>query len=135
MMMVEKVLLKYSTDKAEKPILASVIRKTDVPMNILHADLSTEGGEIFISIDASEGKTSEVINLFKEHGLEIEEIKEAIHLDEDSCIECGACVSICPTDALKLDDDFSLILDEDKCVYCKACVPACPVRALNVRKL
>lgn len=133
--MTKKVLLKYSTERADEPILATVIREVDVPINILHADLTAEGGEIFVAIDASEDEVNEAINIFKNRGVEAEEIKEAIQLDEDSCIECGACVSLCPTDALSLDEDFSLVLDEEECVYCGACVPACPVKALSVREL
>lgn len=133
--MTKKILLKYSTEKADKPILATVIRETDVPINILHADLTAEGGEIFIAIDVPGEKVDNAIDLFKDHGLEVEEIKRAIKLDEKSCIDCGACISLCPTEALRLDEDYSLVLDEDKCVYCEACVPACPVRALSVRKI
>lgn len=133
--MAERVLLKYSTEKASEPILASVIRETDTPINILHADLTEKGGEILISIDAPEEKTRETIDFFQEEGVEVEIIKHVIDLDEDSCTDCGACVSLCPTEALYMAEDFSLELDEEKCVYCKACIPACPVRALEVKEL
>lgn len=133
--MTKKFLLKYSTERADKPIFASVIRKTDAPINILHADLSTRGGEILVAIDAPGEKVKETVELFEGQGIEVEEIKRVIQLDEESCIDCGACVSLCPTEALLLTEDYSLKLDEDKCVYCEACVPACPVRALKVRKL
>lgn len=133
--MTEKVLLKYSTEKADEPILSSIIKETGAPLNILHADLTPEGGEIFIGIDASEDKVNEVIELFKENGVETEKIERGIRLDEDSCLECGACVSLCPTKALSLTDDYSLKLDENKCVYCKACIPVCPVRALTLKKI
>ncbi len=133
--MTKKFLLKYSTERADKPIFASVIRKTDAPINILHADLTTKGGEILVAIDAPDEKVREIEELFRGQGLEVEEIKRVIQLDEEACIDCGACVSLCPTEALRLTGDYSLELDEDKCVYCEACVPACPVRALKVRKL
>ena len=132
--MTKKFLLKYSAERADKPILASVIRRTDVPINILHADLTAKGGEILVAIDALDERINETVELFKEQGLEVEEIRRVIQLDEEACIECGACVSLCPTEALRLTEDYSLELDEDKCVYCEACVPACPVRALKVRK-
>ena len=132
--MTRKVLLRYSRDKAEEPILASVIRQTDVPINILHADLGAKGGEILIAIDAPEDKAEETISLFRELGIGVEEIKKAIELDKDACIECGACVSLCPTGALSLTKDYSVELVEDKCVYCEICVPSCPVRALKLRK-
>lgn len=133
--MTGKILLKYSRKRAEKPILATIIRETDVPINILHADLTAEGGEIFISIEGPEDKINEAVKLFKKYGVKAEEVKEAIQLDEESCIDCGACISLCPTDALSLDKDYSLVLDEEKCVYCEICIPACPVRALDVRKI
>ena len=50
--MTRKVLLRYSTQKATEPILASVIKKTEILPNILYAELSTKGGEILLSIDA-----------------------------------------------------------------------------------
>ena len=132
--MTRKVLFRYSRDKAEEPILASVIRQTDVPINILHADLGAKGGEILIAIDAPEDKVEKTISLFRELGIGVEEIKKAIELDKDACIECGACVSLCPTGALSLTKDYSVELVEDKCVYCEICVPSCPVRALKLRK-
>ncbi len=132
--MTKKFLLRYSTERATEPIFASVIRETDVPINILHAELSEKGGEILIAIDAPEAQARKVVGLFKKRGVEVEEIKRVIQLDEDACIECGACISLCPTGALILTDDYSIELDEDKCVYCEACVPSCPARALKVRK-
>ncbi len=133
--MTDKILLRYSTEKADKPIISSIIRETNTPINILHADLTPEGGEIFISIDAPEEKVEKVVNLFKERGVDTEKITEGVELDEKKCIDCGACVSLCPTEALGLSDDDSLFLDKEECVYCRVCVPACPVDALSVRKL
>lgn len=133
--MVQKVLLKYSTEKADKPILASIIRETDIPINILHADLTPKGGEIFIELDASDEEVDEVIQLFEERGVETEKITHGIEFDEDICLDCGACISLCPTKALTLTDDCSLKVEEEKCVYCGACVPVCPVNALSVRKI
>ncbi len=133
--MSENILLRYSTEKADKPIISSIIRETDTPINILHADLTPKGGEIFISIDASEEKIEKIVNLFEGRGVHTEKVTESIELDEEKCIDCGACVSLCPTEALKLaDDDYSLLLNEEECVYCRACVPACPVDALSLKK-
>ncbi len=133
--MAEKILLRYSTEKADKPIISSIIQETDAPINILHADLTPEGGEIFISIDASEEKVEKVISLFEERGVDTEKITRGVELNEEICLDCGACVSLCPTDALQLADDDSLVLDKEECVYCRACIPACPVNALSIRKL
>ncbi len=132
--MTKKVLLKYSAEKAKEPILASIIKKTGTLVNILHAEFSAEGGEILLAIDAPEAEVNRVIELFEQKGIETKELKRAIQLDEEKCFDCGACLSLCPTGALRLTDDYSIELDEDKCIYCEICVPSCPVRALKVSK-
>ena len=130
----KKLTLKYSPKIVEKPVLASVIRETGVLANILYASIGAAGGEILISIDAPEAEVERAIDLFKREGVEVEEIKKAIELDEESCFDCGACISLCPTKALRLVGDYSLELDEEKCIYCELCVPACPVGALRVSR-
>ncbi len=132
--MTKKVLLKYSADRVKEPVLASVIKETGVLLNILYAEVSSGGGKILIAIDAPEAEISGIIGLFERSGIEAQEIKRAIALDEEKCFDCGACLSLCPTGALRLADDYSIKLDEDKCIYCGICVPACPVKALVVSK-
>ena len=132
--MTRKVLLRYSTQKVGEPILASVIKNTGVEPNILYAELSAKGGEILLAIDAPDEDTNRAIELFKQKGVEVKEIKRGIELDHDLCFDCGACVSLCPTGALYVTDDKSIELDENKCIYCKLCVPSCPVRALKLSR-
>ena len=132
--MTKKVLLKYSAEKAKGPILASIIKETGTLLNILHAKLSAEGGEILLAIDAPDVEVNRLIELLEQKGIDAKELKRAIQLDEEKCFDCGACLSLCPTGALRLTDDYSIKLDEDKCIYCEICVPSCPVRALKVSK-
>jgi len=132
--MTRKVLLRYSTKKATEPILASVIKETGILPNILYAEVGTKGGEILLAIDASDAEIDGAIELFKKKGVEVKEVKRAIELDEDSCFDCGACISLCPTSALYMDKDGSVKLDDNKCIYCGLCVPSCPVHALKLSK-
>ena len=46
----------------------------------------------------------------------------------DACINCGACVEECPTEAIAAGDGM-YVIDADKCIDCGACVGACPVDA------
>jgi NAD-dependent dihydropyrimidine dehydrogenase PreA subunit len=132
--MTRKILLKYAATKTTEPILASAIRETGLLLNILYAEFSTKGGEILLAIDAPDKDVDRVIEFFKRKGINVQEIKRAIQLDRDSCFDCGACLSLCPTKALYQTDDKSVELDENKCIYCKLCVPSCPVRALKLSK-
>ncbi|MDR0888149.1 MAG: 4Fe-4S binding protein [Candidatus Methanoplasma sp.] len=44
------------------------------------------------------------------------------------CVACGACVDVCPQDAIVVDD--IAVIDDSKCVDCGACVDECPSDAI-----
>lgn len=44
------------------------------------------------------------------------------------CIRCGTCISICPTAAMRLEED-GVKTDVDTCILCMACTSACPKKA------
>lgn len=66
-----------------------------------------------------------------------EELCEAdcAEVDEDLCVGCGVCVSICPFDAVKKDEMGIATVDEDVCKGCGACAASCPMRAITMRSL
>jgi NAD-dependent dihydropyrimidine dehydrogenase PreA subunit len=130
--MTRKILLRYSPQKTTEPILASTIKETGLLLNILYAKVDTRGGEILLAVDAPDEETEGVIERFRQKGIEVREIKRAIQLDRDSCFDCGACLSLCPTGALYQTEDNAVEVNEDTCIYCELCVPACPVRALKL---
>lgn len=52
--------------------------------------------------------------------------------DLDTCIGCGACVNVCPTDALTMEDDLSsdspvrkITYRYDTCIFCGNCEAGC----------
>ena len=52
-------------------------------------------------------------------------------VDNDRCFGCAACVSLCPVDALVLEDILAIV-DEPSCTHCNFCIPHCPVHALSI---
>lgn len=46
----------------------------------------------------------------------------------DACINCGACVSECPVDAISEGAEFHEI-NADACIDCGSCAGVCPVDA------
>ncbi|HYO89425.1 MAG TPA: 4Fe-4S binding protein [Candidatus Limnocylindrales bacterium] len=52
-----------------------------------------------------------------------------VSVDQDVCHHCGACVAVCPPDAIFLDSMF-LRINQDTCTACERCVKMCPVHAL-----
>ena len=51
----------------------------------------------------------------------------------DKCIACGArCQSVCPTDAIVMNEKGEPIIDVEKCIGCQKCVKICPAEALEI---
>jgi Fe-S-cluster-containing hydrogenase component 2 len=51
-------------------------------------------------------------------------------VEQDTCVGCEACVSVCPTSAISVNDGKASV-DKDVCVECGACVSTCPVEAIS----
>jgi len=51
-----------------------------------------------------------------------------------TCIHCGACVAVCPTQAnqeFEGDDPRWITTDQHRCIGCGTCVEVCPANELN----
>ena len=127
-----KVRLIYSPDVVEKPILAEAILKTGLTINILEAKVNAQKGELVVSIPSAGKKLEEVLRIFREAGVQVQKFTEILRIDYERCTSCGACISPCPTQALKFGPDWTLEFDEEKCVACRTCVNACPVKAISL---
>ncbi len=55
-------------------------------------------------------------------------------IDVELCVACMACVRVCPTDAIAVAGDESLLLQvvDEACIRCGQCLPACPHGAVKV---
>ena len=55
-------------------------------------------------------------------------------LDQNKCVGCGACINICPNDAISLQSDdigyYRANVNENKCIDCGICSKICPALEL-----
>lgn len=51
-------------------------------------------------------------------------------IDQDQCVLCGACVDVCPTQAITMNDQVTV--DAEKCTGCGLCVEECPSNAIEL---
>lgn len=49
---------------------------------------------------------------------------------EVTCIACGACVSVCPVEAIDMNEKAQI--SEKKCIGCAECLAVCPVDAIKI---
>lgn len=55
------------------------------------------------------------------------------YIISQECINCGACVTVCPVQAIS-DGDGQQQINCDVCIECNACAEACPVGAPKLAK-
>lgn len=56
----------------------------------------------------------------------------SLKLDEDKCIGCGMCATVCPHGVFRIDDAKARFSDQNACIECGACATNCPVAAISV---
>ncbi len=55
--------------------------------------------------------------------------EDYIRIDRGRCLDCAACVGICPPSALIMEG-LRLVFSQETCVECDDCVLFCPAAAL-----
>ena len=125
-----KLLVNFSRGKGRKPIIAQVVRDTGVLINVERALIDSSEGEALIDVPDDQCKlvSDTMISL----GARVHILENGVSLDESECVDCGACISICPREVFSFDVDWKLSLDEKRCVLCGKCVDACPSHALII---
>ena len=131
----KKIVLIFPKEKIDKPIVYKLIKDFDLVFNILKASITPDQeGHLVLELSGSSSEVDKGIKYLKEQGVSIEPLSKEIKVDWDKCTQCGACVSICPTDALYVKDRRTMEVDFDpeKCIACELCIRPCPPRAIEV---
>jgi ferredoxin len=125
-----RILLRFSEKIVEEPIISQIILDLKVPINIITAQVSSKGGEVLVEVP--DESLEKVVKEFRKRGAAVS-IPKLIEVDSEKCISCGACITLCPVEAITIDEDASVIFDKEKCIgsTCGACVDACPSRAIK----
>jgi len=103
------------------------ILKYDITFNILK--FSTESSGVNLLLDVPEDKIKTITESLKKNDVIVNKKGRVIVLD--NCIDCGACISLCPTEALYFNEDFKLEFAYEKCIGCLLCVNSCPRYAIE----
>ncbi|MHC1748686.1 MAG: 4Fe-4S binding protein [Cellulosilyticaceae bacterium] len=58
--------------------------------------------------------------------------KRKAFVDINLCVACGACVKVCPLDALSIIKGIYSDVNSSKCVGCGKCVKECPASVISI---
>jgi L-aspartate semialdehyde sulfurtransferase ferredoxin len=133
-MITRRLILNFPEKIVTKPITYRLVKDYDLQFNILRAEITADvTGRILIEIMGNKNKIEEGIKFLEGEGVSIQEASKDIIVDKEQCMDCGACTSICITQALMLDkNNYQLIFDKDKCILCGFCQNCCPVNAIKL---
>ncbi len=131
-----KLLVTFSRrggrDPGREPIIARVVKETGVLINVEKAYIESMAGEVLIDVPDADAEL--VRQRMEEMGVAVRVLEDAISRDETECIDCGACISVCPQDVFSFDDEWRIQLQQGRCVLCGKCVRACPHQALSLQQ-
>ncbi len=106
----------------------NVILEQHISVNILK--FSTGRSGINLLLDIPEDKINSITEALKKNEIIVNK-KGRVIIEIEKCIDCGACVSLCPTDALHMDEKELLEYSLEKCIGCLICIDACPRFAIE----
>jgi len=130
-----KIVLTFPKNLVDKPITYKLIKEFDLVFNILKASIKPdEEGLMVLEISGDQKQIEKGIKYLQEQGVKIQPLSKDIVVNWDKCVQCGACVTICPTAALYVKDrkTMEVAFDSEKCIACELCIKPCPPRAIEL---
>jgi ferredoxin len=129
----KNVLLIFYKEIMYKPIIYRLAKDFDVVFNVLEAKILPKlEGRLILELRGSEESIAAGIDYLTQEGVLVETLADKIVRDEERCVHCGACTSVCRVDALSIDrTTMEVDFNHEVCVACGLCKIACPVDAIS----
>ena len=129
-----KVVLHFPPAVVEQPVIYRLARDYDLVFNILKASISPqEVGLMVLELSGEEADYARAADYLAKQGIQLQPLLQDIRRNDDRCVDCGACVGVCPSEALTLErPGMKVIFRAEECVACGECVPTCPVAAMEL---
>jgi ferredoxin len=134
MAVTKRIVLRFPKRMVDRPIIYRLVKDYDLEFNILKASITPEQeGVMVLELKGNQTEYDKGIEFLLKGGVKIQSLGQDVTRNEERCTHCGACVTVCPTGAFRLDPKTRMIIfDNQKCIACGLCIPACPPRAMEV---
>lgn len=130
-----KVVLHFPPSATEQPVVYRLSRDYGLVFNILRASITPqEEGLMVLELSGREADYRRATQYLEDMGIRLRLLVHDIRKNDERCTDCGACVGVCPTQALVLErPSMNVAFDPEQCVVCGECVPCCPVGAMELQ--
>ncbi len=134
MVVSKRIVLHFPSRLVDQPIVYRLIKDYDLRFNILKAlVIPDEEGLMVLELIGEQDNYDKGIKYLTKTGVRIQSLSQNVTRNEERCTHCGACITICPTDAFELEPFTRRVtFDNDKCIACELCIKACPPRAMEL---
>jgi len=130
----KKVILRFSSDVVEQPIVYHLVKDYNLIPNIIRAQISEEKiGYLLLGLTGAEADYRRALQYLQKQGVQVQSLVEQVSWDEELCNQCGLCTGLCPSGALYLErPNLQVCFDGEKCIVCNICIEACPAHAMKL---
>ena len=130
-----KLVLSFPPRQVREPITYGLVKEYDLKFNILRASISPdEKGHMVLELDGTQEQIERGCDYLRNAGVSMQLLSEDIRRNEERCVHCTACTTVCPSGALSVQrPSMEVAFDSDKCIGCGLCIPACMYHAMEIR--
>jgi len=134
MVVTKRIVLRFPKRLVERPIISRLVKDYDLEFNILRASITPEQeGVMVLELKGNQIEYDKGIEFLIKAGVKIQSLSQDVTRNEERCTHCGACVTVCPPGAFRVDPRTRMVIfDNKKCIACGLCIPACPPHAMEV---
>ncbi|WP_404783657.1 NIL domain-containing protein [Altericista sp. CCNU0014] len=131
--MKKRVTLTFPRRTIQMPVTYRLAKDFNVAANIIRAQVApNQVGKVVVELSGDIDQLDAALDWLRSQDVGVSLANREILIDEDSCVHCGLCTGVCPTEALTLDPKtFMLNFTRSRCIVCEQCVPTCPVEAIS----
>ncbi len=131
--MKKRVTLTFPKRNVQIPITYRLAKDFNVAANIIRAQIApNQIGKVVVELLGDIDELEAAIEWMRSQDIAVSLASREILIDEESCVHCGLCTGVCPSEALSLDrETFKLTFARSRCIVCEQCIPTCPVQAIS----
>jgi L-aspartate semialdehyde sulfurtransferase ferredoxin len=129
----KRVTLSFPRRTVQVPITYRLAKDFNIAASIIRAQIApNQIGKMVMELSGDIDELDAAFDWMRGLDIQVSLASQEILVDEESCVHCGLCTGVCPTEALSLDPKtFRLNFTRSRCVVCEQCIPTCPVAAIS----